>query len=408
MGRIFVDPSAYANPSEWQRQAAEIRRNSPVLRVEEEGFPPFWAITRHEDVMRVSQQADCFVPAADPVLLPAATADHNRALGIQLRTVVHMSGEEHAEYRRLTNDWFKPASLKSLQSTIDAIASRFVDRLAQFDGTVDLATEVAMPFPLHVIMKILGIPQEDEPLMLRLTQEMFAPEDPEYSANMEAHDAAIMAAMLDFGAYFEQIVKDRRANPGSDLASVIANGTIDGMPIGDLEAISYYVVIATAGHDTTAASLNGGLEQLLRHPDQIEKLRTSSDSIPNAVEETIRWSTPVRHFMRQAAHPAVIGDTSIEKGDLVLLSYLSANFDEEVFEDPMTFDTMRRNARENIAFGWGKHHCLGSQLARMELRAFLREFLNRVEDIEIAGEPDWASTSFIGGVKHLPVRYRLR
>jgi cytochrome P450 len=379
-----------------------------VLRVEAEGFAPFWAITRHPDVMKVSQHEETFLSTLEPVLVPTAVSEHNRSLGIELKTLVHMNGDEHNAYRKLTNDWFKPATLRKLQATVDDLAARFVDRLAQFGGTVDFATDITMPYPLHVIMSILGIPEEDEARMLKLTQEIFSPEDPEYSANPDEHDAAVMSAILDFGAYFDAIIKDRRTSPGTDLASVIANGTIEGQQIGDLEAIGYYVVIATAGHDTTAGSLNGGVEQLLRHPDQLEALRDQPDLITNAAEEIIRWSSPVRHFMRQASMDTSVGGTFIAAGDTLLLSYLSANYDEAVFADPTGFDITRPNAKDHIAFGWGRHHCLGSQLARMEVRAFLREFASRVEVMEITAEPERTQSSFMGGVKHLPVRYRLR
>jgi cytochrome P450 len=407
-GRIFVDPAAYANPVEWQQVASEIRRESPVLRVEADGFPPFWAITRHADVMSISQQNDLFLNTMDSVLLPTEVMERNRARGVDLKTLIHMDGAEHMAYRKLTTDWFKPAALRSIQATIDELAARFVDRLANFPGSVDLATDIVMPFPLHVIMSTLGIPEEDEPRMLKLTQEIFGSEDPEYSTNPEERDAALMATLLEFGAYFDSLIKDRRAHPGADLASVIANGVINDQQIGDLETMGYYVIIATAGHDTTAGSVSGGVEQLLRHPDQLEALRDDPELIPNAVEEIIRWSSPVRHFLRYATVDTEIRGTPIAAGDGLLLSYLSANFDEDVFEEPMWFDVTRPNAKDHIAFGWGRHHCLGSQLARMELRAFLREFSSRVEVMEIAGEPAWAHTTFVGGIKHLPVTYRLR
>lgn len=407
-GRIFVDPVTYADPVEWQRVASELRHEAPVLRVEAEGFTPFWALTRHADVMSVSQQNDLFLNTRDSVLIPTEVTEHNRAMGVDLKTLIHMDGAEHAAYRRLTNDWFKPASLKRIQSTIDELAARFVDRLAEFPGQVDVATDIIMPFPLRVIMSILGIPEEDEPRMLKLTQEIFGNEDPEYSTNPEERDAALLATILEFGAYFDAVIKERRANPGQDLASVIANGMIDGAQIGDLETISYYVIVATAGHDTTAGSLSGGVEQLLRHPDQLEALRDQPELIPNAVEETIRWSSPVRHFMRYATEDTEIRGTPIKAGDALLLSYLSANFDEDVFEEPMWFDVRRPNAKEHIAFGWGRHHCLGSQLARMELRSFLRELANRIEVMEPGGDAQWSQSSFVGGIKHLPMRYRLR
>jgi cytochrome P450 len=216
-----------------------------------------------------------------------------------------------------------------------------------------------------------------------------------------------MAVLLDFFQYFVALTADRRANPTDDLASVIANATIDGQPLNDFDTASYYVIIATAGHDTTSSSIAGGLEALLRHPDQLARLRDDPSLGPNAVEEMIRWVTPVKEFMRTATEDRAVGGVTIPPGDAVYLAYLSANRDEDVFEDPFRFDVGRPDNKQ-LAFGYGVHFCLGAHLARLELRIFFEELLARVEDLQLAGEAARSATVFVGGLKHLPVSYRMR
>jgi cytochrome P450 len=237
--------------------------------------------------------------------------------------------------------------------------------------------------------------------MLRLTQQLFGAEDPDFGG--DDPEQARLAAIMDFGMYFNQMTADRRARPTDDIASTIANANLD-----DLQTASYYVIIATAGHDTTSSSLAGGLEALLRNPDQLRALREDPRLIDNAVDEMIRWVTPVRHFMRYAQEDAVVGTTPVRKGERLLLSYLSGNRDESVFADPFRFDVRRVNAEDHVAFGIGVHFCLGAHLARMELRALFRELLPRLEAIELAGEPEYTATTFVGGPKRVPIRYRLR
>jgi len=245
--------------------------------------------------------------------------------------------------------------------------------------------------------------------MLELTQKVFGGEDPDIVGEQAGDPVQVfMHALQEMAIYFQRITDDRRARPTADIASTIANGTIDGQPLGELETAGYYAIIATAGHDTTSSSLAGGLEALLRHPDQLRALQNDPSRIPNAVNEIIRWVSPVRHFMRQAQGDYRLGDVRLRGGDWLLLSYLSANRDDAVFPDPFRFDIDRRNADEHLAFGIGVHFCLGAHLARMELEAFFRELLPRLEHAELAGQPESMATTFVGGPKRLPIRYRIR
>jgi cytochrome P450 len=216
-----------------------------------------------------------------------------------------------------------------------------------------------------------------------------------------------MAVLLEMFAYFNELTAARRANPTEDLASAIANATIDGEPLSDIDTVSYYLIIATAGHDTTSAVISGGLHALIDNPDQRERLCANMNLMPLATEEMVRWVTPVKEFMRTARADTTIRGVEIAEGDSVLLSYVSSNRDEEVFDDPFRFDVGREPNRHN-AFGYGVHFCLGAALARMEVNSFFSELLPRLESIELAGDPEYMATIFVGGPKHLPIRYSLK
>ena len=276
--------------------------------------------------------------------------------------------------------------------------------MADLGGECDFVTDVAVHYPLYVILSILGLPEEDFPRLLKLTQELFGAADPEMARGTTPEE--LMQTLQDFFQYFVALTEDRRAHPTDDLASVIANAEVNGAPIGIFEAVSYYVIVATAGHDTTSSSIAGGLHALLQHSDQLDRLMGDPGLVTTAVDEMIRWVTPVKQFMRTATDDYVLRGVPIAAGESVLLSYPSANRDEEVFEHPGRFD-VGRNPNKHVAFGFGAHYCLGAQLARMEGRAIYNELIPRLKSIELAGEPSYMQTLFVGGPKHLPIRYEL-
>jgi cytochrome P450 len=403
--KVFVDPTAYADEERFHAACRVLRREHPVVRVESERYRPFWAVTRHADVLDVERDHEHFRNAPRPVLVPAATEALAEASGQTLRTLIHMDDPDHKAFRGITSSWFLPGRIRALEDRTRELAVRYIDHMADLGRSCDFVREVAVGFPLHVILSILGLPEEDFPRMLQLTTELFGSEDDELNRSRDPQEQ--MAVMLDFFQYFMALTADRRVNSTDDLASVIANATIDGQLLNDYDAASYYVIIATAGHDTTSSSIAGGLEALLRHPDQLARLRDDPSLGANAVEEMIRWVTPVKEFMRTATEDRTIGSKTIPAGDAVYLAYLSANRDEDVFEDPFRFDVARPDNKQ-VAFGYGVHFCLGAHLARLELRVFFEELLARVDDLRLAGEPSRSATVFVGGLKHLPVSYRMR
>jgi cytochrome P450 len=404
--KVFTDPSAYADEPRFFEACAVLRRESPIHRhVDPTGeFNPFYAITKHADVLEIELHNNIFINEPRPVLGPASADKRNEENGHMLRTLIHVDDPEHRDLRGVTSEWFLPKSLAKLDARLAELATRYVDKMASMGGECDFARDIAMQLPLNVILDILGLPESDYPRMLKLTQELFGASDEELSRGSSPED--LIAVIQDFFAYFTQITEDRRANPTGDLASVVANGLINGEELTMMQTISYYVIAATAGHDTTSSAIAGGLHALIENPEQMEKLKNDPGLVATAADEIIRWVTPVKHFMRTATEDYTIRGTTIKKGESVLLSYPSANRDEEVFDRPNEFD-ITRSPNKHLAFGFGVHYCLGAMLARMEIRAVLTELIPRLKSVELAGEPSLMKTTFVGGLKRLPIRYEM-
>jgi cytochrome P450 len=360
----------------------------------------------HDAVLDIERRPAEFTNAPIPIL----GSDEQLALrasdGAEIRTLIHMDEPDHDKYRKLTNDWFKPASVRRLTDRLDELSRQAVDKLEALGGEADFYKDIALAYPLQVILSILGLPEADYPRMIKLTQELFGAEDPDLQRDILSPEQAAEVVM-DFYRYFTELTADRQAHPTDDLATLIANGIIDDAPMPDLEKMGYYVIIATAGHDTTAAAMAGGLRALAEHPEQLRLLQGDPDLLPNAVDEMIRWTAPVRHFMRTAQVDAEIAGVEIAKGDWLYLSYLAGNLDPAVFDDPLRFDVTRHNADRHIAFGYGIHFCLGAQLARVELRSLFGQLVPRLRSLELSGEPETAKTTFVGGHKTVPIRYSL-
>jgi cytochrome P450 len=401
--KVFADPKAYADEPKLHAALKHLRANAPVSWVEVPDYRPFWAITKHADVMAIERANTLFTNSPRPVLMTAEADAHQEALGIS--TLIHMDDPRHRVVRAIGADWFRPKAMRALKIRVDELAKRFVDNMVEAGTECDFVQEVAVNYPLYVIMSLLGLPESDFPRMLRYTQELFGNDDAELQRGTSTEEQ--IGVLLEMFEYFTSLTASRRANPTEDLASAIANAKIDGEPLSDVDTVSYYVIIATAGHDTTSAVISGGLQALIENPDERERLRANMDLMPLATEEMIRWVTPVKEFMRTARKDTTVRGVPIAAGESVLLSYASANRDEDVFDDPFRFDVGREPNKHN-AFGYGVHFCLGAALARMEVNSFFSELIPRLESIELAGDPQHIATIFVGGLKHRPIRYLLR
>ncbi len=414
----LVDPTAYADHRihetyDW------LRANNPFGMAEIPGVDPFWVVTKHADILEISRQNSLFLNGDRSPTLVSQEADARirQMMGGSphlLRTLIHMDAPDHPKYRALTQAWFMPQNLRGLEDRIRKIARAAVDKMAATGGECDFVREVALHYPLRVVMEILGVPEEDEPRMLMLTQELFGAADPELGRKPSEQtldkdtggQQLDLGVITDFFQYFAKISADRRANPRDDLASVIANSKIDGQPISELEAMSYYIIVATAGHDTTSSSTGGALWALAENPGELAKLKADPSLIPGLVDESIRWTTPVKTFMRTVAEDTEMAGRKLSKGDWMMLCYASGNRDDEVFDAPKSF-RVDRSPNKHLAFGYGAHLCLGQHLAKMEMRILWEELIPRLKSVELAGEPALSQAVFVNGPKTLPIRFEM-
>lgn len=407
--KVLADPTAYADDARLHTALTHLRANNPVAWVDNRPYRPFWAITKHADIMAIERDNELFISEPRPLLATAAADDlakQQLEAGMGLRTLIHMDDPHHRKVRAIGADWFRPKAMRDLKVRVDELAKRYVDKMRDIGPECDFVTAIAVDFPLYVIMSLLGLPEEDFGRMHMLTQEMFGGDDDEYKREGGSLEDQL-AVLMDFFAYFSTLTASRRANPTEDLASAIANGAIDGEPLSDVDTASYYVIVASAGHDTTKDAISGGLHALIENPDQLARLKAQPDLMGTAVEEMIRWSTPVKEFMRTATADTTVRGVPIAKGESVYLAYVSGNRDEEIFANPHRFD-VGRDPNKHLAFGYGVHFCLGAALARMEMNSLFTELLGRLDSIELAGTPELSATTFVGGLKHLPIRYSLR
>lgn len=411
----MVDPLELAAPDRYAIDGfphdawTELRATDPVHWTEPPGYRPFWSITKHADLKHISSHPELFSSRPRLTMQPIAmeqemlkqfpdAADQG---GMPLRMLVTMDPPDHRAYRNLAGPYFRPSVLKNLEDRVGEITTLLLDRYAGTDVELDFVTDVASWHPLRMICEILGIASECEGLILRMTNELFGADDPELGREDQEN---LLPEMFEF---FFDLVEEKRAQPGEDLASVLANGEIDGEPLPHMELLSYFVLVSTAGHDTTRNALGSGMHALLHHPDQLELLRSDRSLVKTAADEMVRWASPVIHFIRTATEDTVVGGKQIKAGDHLVLFYPSANRDEEVFDDPFAF-RVDRDPNPHLGFGVGEHFCLGAGLARMEIRVFLEQWLDRIESVELTGEPAHTAASFVGGYKHLPLRWTLR
>lgn len=404
MSDLFSDAHRWADAGAWRRDVVALHAEGPIHRIEAAGFDPFWAVIDHATVFDIERHHSEFTNGPEAVLSKRERIEAKRARGAEVRSLISMDPPDHRKYRRLTADWFKPSSIRAMAGRLDELSAAALARLEDLGGRADFATDIALAYPLQVILQLLGLPAGDYERMLRLTQEMFGSADPDH----QRRDVDPAATVLDFMAYFRELTADRRGCPTADLASVIANGTIDGEPMPELETMGYYILVATAGHDTTSAAIAVGMQLLAENPDQLALLQARPELLPNAVEEMIRIASPTRSFMRTAVADTEIGGKSIAAGDWILLSYPGANHDPKVFENPLRFDIERPNADRHLAFGFGIHHCLGAPLTRMELQSLFGALVPRLASLELDGDIRTSESVFVGGPKAVPIRYTLR
>lgn len=404
-GSTLIDPNAYARQGYPHPEWAKLRQTAPVERFEPDGWPPFWAITRHADIVQISKNPQSFLNQDGINFEPHSTANRGDA-AVKMRTIIEMDNPDHRKYRGVASKFFTPRNLSAWDGTIDEMAVKLIDRLGA-EGEADWVTDVASLHPLSIICRILGAPEEDEPFILKTTNEIFAPHDPEFQRPGMTSDESVMAAVTDFAKYFTEILADRRENPRNDLVSLFANAEVDGEPMNMIDTLGYCLIMFVAGHETTRGGITGGMKALLDNPDQLALWKTDpAGYTKTGIEEILRFVTPVNTMARTIAQDIEIGGRKLSAGERLVMFYASANRDEAIFEAPNEF-RIARNPNPHLAFGIGEHFCMGAHLARKSSAALFREFVSRVESVEQIGDDERTASNLVPGLKHLPIRYRL-
>ena len=400
--RHLIDPACYAARGYPFEEWKWLRREAPVFKLEAEGWPAYWAITKHADIVEVSKQPDAFLNG--PGMTIVREREQAGSAAPPIKTIINMDPPDHKKFRQVASPFFTPRSINALEPMVRDVARRLVDGLGE-SGECDFITDVASLHPLKVIARILGVPESDEPFILKLTNELFGSADPEFQRSEDSAEA-MRSLFMEFWTYFGRLMEDRRGEPTDDLASVFANARIDGKPMGDIETMGYCLIAFTAGHETTRGSIGGGLQALIENPEQRALWARDPDLTIKAIDEIVRYVTPVNHMVRTAARDYELRGQKIKKGDRLALFYASANRDEDVFEvtDELHLD---RFPNRHLGFGIGEHFCLGAHLARMTSGSLFRELLPRLEHIEPLAEPSRTASNLVPGLKHMPIRYKI-
>ena len=376
-----------------------LRAEDPVHWTTEPGGGGFWSITRHADLVTVNRDAHVFSSAEKGISIPDITPDG----AVVREMMLYMDPPRHTRYRLLVNKGFTPRMIGLLEGHLTAKATAIVDNVVGL-GSCDFVNDIAAELPLQAIAELMGVPQEDRRKLFEWSNRMIGADDPEFQKDSQGMEAANDAATELF-LYAQGLAELRRADPRDDIISKLLASEIDGDRLSELEFEMFFLLLAVAGNETTRNATAHGMKALLDHPVQFDKLKANPELIPTAVEEIVRWATPVLHFRRTALEDYELGGKVIKAGDKVVMWHISANRDESVFDEPYRFD-VERSPNEHIAFGGGgPHFCLGANLARMELRLIFDELVRRLPDLELDGEVEYLRSNFIGGIKHMPVRW---
>lgn len=414
----LFNPASFAEAGLIDEVMREVRARYPLAQAEVPGFDPHWIVSRHADIQEISRQNDLFHNAdRSATLIPrdgeALVQEFTGGAYNLFRSLVQLDPPEHGPYRQVTVKAFSPQNIAQLKSHIGVVAAERVAGLRDLGPAFDFAHELAMPYPLGVVLDLVGVPRADHPQMLRLTQWLFSWADPDLrrpgtDPMNPTHQTVTWKTVFDeFNTYYSALMADRRANPREDLATLIANAEIDGQPMEHNAAISYYAILSTAGHDTTSHTTATATAVLAQRPDLLAQLQAEPNLIAAFVEEAIRWATPVKQFIRHATADCQVAGVSIAKGDRLYLSYPSGNRDESVFNAPFEF-RLDRQPNRHVGFGHGGHVCLGQHLARLEMKLLWEALIPEIEAVELNGPVQLIHSEFVSGPKSVPVRVRFR
>jgi cholest-4-en-3-one 26-monooxygenase len=392
---------AYGYPHDTWR---ELRAERPVHYVERVEGDSFWALTRLADITTVGRQPEIF-SSTSPVVRDAEQIETPTDLPAVL---IQLDPPIHAKYRHLVSKRMTPRKVATLHQEIEEIALGILRDLEDHEETgCDFVETVAAPLPIAVIAYLLGVPMADWRQLYTWTNESAGASDPEFRREGETASETMQRANVELFTYFAGLREDRLKNPQEDLITVLSNATVDGEPLPLLDILAFYQILVAAGNETTRNATSGGLLALIEHPEEMAKIQADPSLIKPAVEEILRWTSPIIHFGRTATRDTEVAGHPIREGEVVGMFYPSANRDESVWEDPDRFRVDRKH-NPHIAFGVGEHYCLGAHVARLELQVIFRHLIPRLGEVEVAGEIDRLRSNLIGGVKRLPIKYTLR
>jgi cytochrome P450 len=362
--------------------------------------PGYWAVTRHADVLEASRRSDLFC-SGQGIQIPDLPAEMNEFFG----SMIAMDEPRHGRMRRIVSRGFTPKALGRLEADVQRRAAAVVDRVIE-KGECDFVTEIAAPLPLEIICDMMGIPESQTQLVFEQTNIILGLGDPEYVTPGTNPLMAALQAGQCLAELMKDLAKSREGNPGDDLTSELLNAEIDGDTLTEQELASFFVLLVAAGNETTRNAISHGMKALCDHPDERRRWAADFEGVaPTAVEEIVRWASPVIHFRRTATRDTELGGQAIAEGQKIVLWYNSANRDEAVFDDPFRFDVTRK-PNEHVGFGGpGAHYCLGAKLARREITVMFRELFRRLPDLEISGEPERLLSNFIHGIKRMPCSF---
>ncbi|MDJ0785194.1 MAG: cytochrome P450 [Myxococcota bacterium] len=405
-GLNMIHPETYAKHGYPHELWKWLRHNDPVHFVEQpEGAgPSYWAITRHADITEISKQPDKFLnnPRLTIGHLPEDRTDEFPD------TLIQMDNPRHRVFRRLIAHRFQPAALRRMHADIEDIGKEIVDALVQNDyGECDFVEKVSAPLPIAVLGWLLGAPKSDWPLLFDWTNRIIGAGDPDFQAEGSTPVEAARATMVELFTYFAKQLEEKKKNPADDLMTLFTQMEVDGKKLELMDQLAWCLIIVVAGNETTRNGTSGGMLAFVENPDQIRRLQEDPSLLAPAVEECVRWSTPIIHFARTAACDYELRGKQIREGDPLALFYGSGNRDEDVFDDPYSF-RIDRNPNRHLGFGVGEHFCVGSHLARLEMQIAYKNLLPRIEEVELAGPVERLHSSLVGGVKKLPIRYKLK
>lgn len=400
----LVDPGRFARNGYPHHVWTRLRAEAPVARIEAPGFHPFWAITKHADIVEISSQPEIFSSAYGITLVPA----RQPLVPLGSEMVVMLDPPRHRPVRKLASRRFTPRAVKAHRQDIERIADRILDEAATGGETreCDFVESVAAPISIGVMSWILGVPRKDWDLLYRLTNEVIGASDPEFRLEGETPEKTARRARKELHVYLKELVERRRSEPGDDLVSELLGARLEGEPVPHGLLLQNAELFVEAGNETTRNAISGGLLAFCEHPGEWQRLEARPELLPQAVEEILRWVTPITHFTRVATRDYELRGHKIRAGDQLALYFASANRDEDVFDEPFEFRIDRRPNR-HVAFGVGEHVCLGAHIARLELETIFRHLLERLEAFELAGPVQRLGSAVNGGIKHLPLRYRL-